>query len=200
MSESEAILVDCVTLHHHYRGRLRTNGVRLSDELSSSQNDSIVLKDVQITAAGKTSPCLECSDITLQKDRILIAMPRDSHERPAAKRLTKFQKKDRHGIVVALPGHLISGVIQLSKGSHSWWNLRESGTVQRFIGITDVTVHNAVFRLMPQSCPVAIVQRDAVEAIELTSSPLKEVSSLEALLEESTRDTLPALDPPQPST
>ena len=183
MSESQAILVDCITLHHLYRGRLQTNGKRLSDELSNAQSDSVVLKDVEITAAGKDAPSLECSEITLLKDRILVAMPRDSHERPVTQRLDKFQKKDRHGIVVVLPGHLMSGVIQLPKGAHSWAHLAKSGTIQRFIGITDVTVHNAVFRLTPQACSVAIFQRDAVEAIELTSAPLRETSPLEALAE-----------------
>jgi hypothetical protein len=183
MSESQAILVDCISLHHHYRGWLRTNGGRLSDELSNVQSDSVVLRDVQITAAGRNTPSLECSELTLLKERILIAMPRDSHERPAAQRLTRFQKKDRHGIVVVLPGHLLSGVIQLPKRSVSWSILRESGALQRFIGITDVTVHSAVFRLMPQTCPVAIVQRDAVEAIELTSAPLQEFWPIEALAE-----------------
>jgi len=182
MSDSQSIFADCITLHHHYRGWLRSSGSRLSDELSNHQTDSVVLKDVEITAAGRNSPSLKCSDITLEKDRILIAMPRDLQERPAAQRLTRFQKKDRHGIVVVLPGHLISGVIQLPKGVHSWRLLKEAGELPRFIGITDVTVHSAVFRLMPESCPVAIVQRDAVEAIELASAPLQEVSGLEALV------------------
>jgi hypothetical protein len=183
MSESQSILVDCITLHHHYRGWLSCNGKRLSDELSCTQSDAVALKDVAITAAGRNAPSLECSEITLLKERILLAMPRDAQERPAAERLSKFQKKDCHGIVVVLPGHLISGVIQLPKGSHSWTVLRKSGAVQRFIGITDVTVHNAVFRLTPEECAVAIVQRDAVEAIELASAPLRELSLVEALAE-----------------
>ena len=183
MAESQSILVDCITLHHHYRGWLYTNGMRLSDELSNGQTESVVLKDVEITAAGKNAPSLECSHLTLLKSRILVAMPRDVHERPATQRLTKFQKKDRHGIVVVLPGHLMSGVIQLPKGAHSWTALKETGAVQRFIGITDVTVHNAVFRLMPRSCSVAIVQRDAVEAIELTASPLREAPPVGVLAE-----------------
>jgi hypothetical protein len=183
MAESQSILVDCITLHHHYRGWLSTNGTRLSDELSSPQNDSVALKDVAITAAGRNAPSLECSEITLLKERILLAMPRDSHERPAGQRLSKFQKKDCHGTVVVLPGHLLSGVIQLPRGTHSWAVLRKSGALQRFIGITDVRVHNAVFRLTPEECPVAIVQRDAVEAIELASAPLRAVSLSETLAE-----------------
>lgn len=180
MAESEAILVDCITLHHHYRGWLRTNGTRLSDELSNTQNDSVVLRDVQITAAGHEVPTLECEEINLQKQRILVAMSQDSHERPPSQRLTKFQKKGRHGVVIALPGHLLSGVMQLPKVSVSWSVLKESGTVPRFVGLTDVTVHNAVFRLTPQFCPVAIVQRDAVEAIQLTVTPLREVAPIMA--------------------
>lgn len=183
MSDSQAILVDCISLHHHYRGWLRTHGNRLSDELSSAKSDSIVLRDVQVTAAGHNVPSLECPDLTLLKERILIAMPQDSHERPAAQRLTKFQRKDRHGIVVALPGHLLSGVIQLPKRSVSWSALKESGAVAPFLGLTDVTVHSAIFRLMPQGCPVAIIQRDAVEAIELTSAPLREAPPIGALAE-----------------
>ncbi len=183
MSESQSILVDFISLHHHYRGLLRTNGARLSDELSDTRSDSLVLKDVQITAAGRNAPSLECSQLTLLKKNILIAMPQDSRERPGTQRLDKFQKRDRHGVVVVLPGHLISGVMQLPSKSVSWSALKESGGVQRFIGLTDVTVHNAVFRLTPQTCPVAIVQRDAVEAIELTSAPLREVSPTEALVE-----------------
>ncbi len=183
MSESQTILVDCITLHHHYRGWLRANGTRLSDELSNGQTDSLILRDVQITAAGHNAPSLECSELTLLKDRILIAMPRDAHERPATQRLDKFQKKDRRGVVVVLPGHLISGVMQLSRTSVSWSAIRESGAVPPFIGLTDVTIHNAVFRLTPQTCPLAIVQRDAVEAIELTAAPLRQASPIEALVE-----------------
>jgi len=183
MSESQAILVDIVSLHHHYRGLLHTNGMRLSDELSNASSDALVLRDVQITPAGRNAAALECSQLTLLKRSILIAMPQDSHERPPTQRLDKFQKRDRHGVVVVLPGHLISGVMQLPKKSVSWSALKESGAVQRFIGLTDVTIHNAVFRLTPQTCPVAIVQRDVVEAIELTSVPLREVSPSEALVE-----------------
>ncbi len=181
MSESQSILVDCITLHHHYRGWMRSNGARLSDELSSTQSDSIVLRDVQITAAGRSAPSLECSELTLMKERILIAMPRDACERSPAERINKFQKKDRHGVVIVLPGHILSGVMQLRKAAVPWSLLKESGALQRFIGLTDVTVHNAVFRLAPKECPVAIIHRDAVEAIELTSSPLKEVTPVGAL-------------------
>ncbi len=183
MSESQAILVDIISLHHHYRGWLRTSGARLSDELSDARSDSLVLRDVQITAAGRNAPSLECSQLTILKSRILIAMPQDSRERPTTQRLDKFQKRERHGVVVVLPGHLISGVMQLPSKSISWSALKEGGAVQRFIGLTDVTVHNAVFRLTPQVCPVAIVQRDAIEAIELTSTPLREVSQTGALVE-----------------
>ena len=182
MSEPQSILVDCISLHHHYRGWLRTNGTRLSDELSNAQSDSIVLRDAQITPAGHSAPLLECSEITLLKERILIALPRGLHERPPGERLNKFQKKDRHGVVVVLPGHIISGVMQLPKAAVSWSLLKESGTVQRFIGLTGATVHNAVFRLTPKDCPVAIVQRDAVEAIELAVSPLRG-GQVEALAE-----------------
>ncbi len=181
MAESQTILVDCITLHHHYRGTVSINGVRLSDLLSDSRSDSIVLKDVRITAAGHSVPSLECSQLTLQKDRILIAMPQGQNDRPATQRLDKFQKKDHHGVVVVLPGHILSGVIQLPKASVSWSGLRESGTVQRYFGLTDVTVHNAVFRLAPQNCPLAIIQRDAVEAVELTSAPLRETPPAEAI-------------------
>lgn len=181
MSESQSILVDCITLHHHYRGWLRTNGVRLSDELSNMQSDSIVLRDVQITAAGHSAPSLKCADLTLMKDRILIAMPRDTCEGSPGGRINKFQKKDRHGVVIVLPGHLLSGVMQLRKVAVPWPLLKESGSLQRFIGVTGVTIHNAVFRLTPKECPVAIIQRDAVEAIELTTSPLKESLPAEAL-------------------
>ncbi len=183
MSESQAILVDFISLHHHYRGWLRTSGARLSDELSDARTDSLVLRDVQITAAGRSAPSLECAQLTLLKERILIAMPQDSRERPPTQRLDKFQKRDRHGVVVVLPGHLVSGVMQLPSKSVSWSALKESGCVQRFIGLTDVTVHNAVFRLTPETCPVAIVQRDAVEAIELTPTALREASPTEALAE-----------------
>ncbi len=189
MSESQAILVDCISLHHHYRGWLRAGGGRLSDELSDARSDSLVLRDVKITAAGRNAPSLECSELTLLKERILIAMPQDSHERPAVQRLTRFQKKERHGIVVALPGHLLSGIIHLPSRALSWSVLRESGAVSRFMGITDVTVHNAVFRLMPQNCPVAIVQRDAVEAIELTAAPLRDVAPIESLVEQHSMHT-----------
>ena len=181
MSDSQTILVDCITLHHHYRGWLRLNGMRLSDQLSDKRTDSIELRDVQITAAGHKAPSLECSQLTLLKERILIAMPRDSQERPSSQRLNKFQKKDRRGAIVVLPGHLLSGVMQLPKMAYSWSLLKEGGTLQPFIGLTNVTVHNAVFRLTPQSCSVAIVQRDAVEAIELTSAPLQAASSPEVL-------------------
>lgn len=184
MSESPAILVDCISLHHHYRGWLQTSGARLSDELSNARSDSLVLRDVSITAAGRNAPTLECSELTVEKERILIAMPQDLHERPAAQRLNKFQKKDRRGTVVVLPGHLLSGIIQLPKGSVSWSVLRKSGAVQPFIGLTDVTVHSAVFRLTPKNCPVAIVQRDAVEAIELTTAPLRDISPSETLVEQ----------------
>ncbi|MHB8902914.1 MAG: hypothetical protein ACYC6Y_29490 [Thermoguttaceae bacterium] len=177
----ESILVDCISLHHHYRGWLRTNGTRLSDELNKSQSDFVTLREVQITAAGHTAPLLECSELTLLKERILIAMPHGDRDAPPAERINKFQKKDRHGVVVVLPGHVISGVMQLPRTAGTWSLLRESGVVQRFIGLTGATVHNAVFRLAPKECAVAIIQRDAVEAIELTAGPLKDAPSLDAL-------------------
>lgn len=179
MTESQSVLVDCITLHHHYRGWLNTNGARISDELSRTASDIITLKDVQITGAAHNTPSVECSVLTLQKNRILVAMPRDSHEQSSGQRINKFQKKDRRGVVVILPGHILSGVVQLPKTSASWTALKENGTVQPFFGLTDVTVHNAVFRLTPQHCPVAIVQRDAVEAIEIAASSMRETSLIE---------------------
>ena len=184
MTESQSVLVDCITLHHLYRGWLDTNGNRISDELSSVASDFITLKDVQITGAARNTPSVECSVLTLQKNRILVAMPRDSHERSGNQRINKFQKKDRRGVVVVLPGHILSGVVQLPKTSASWTAIRKNGAVQPFFGLTDVTVHNAVFRLTPHHCPVAIVQRDAVEAIEIAASSLSEPSLVEAFAEE----------------
>jgi hypothetical protein len=46
-----------------------------------------------------------------------------------------------------------------------------------------VTIHNAVFRLTPKTCPVAIVQREAVEAIEFVAAPSREASPLATLAE-----------------
>jgi hypothetical protein len=182
MSESQALLVDFITLHHHYRGRLRNKGVRLSDEMSDARTDCLVLRDVQITAAGKNTPAIECEELSLEKRSILVAIPQNGGQTPA-QRLSKFQKKQRHGVVVVLPGHLMSGVMQVPRASVYWSTLKESGVLQPFIGLTNATIHNAVFRLTPRSCPVAVVQRDAIEAIEFASAPLSEMSTMEALAE-----------------
>jgi hypothetical protein len=107
----------------------------------------------------------------LKKKDLLLVIPRGSHEAPIRRR-NNYQKKERYGAVIALPGLVISGIVHLPPRASPWILLDKNAALPRFFGLTDVTIHSSIHRSAPAQCQTAILQRDAIESMQLTDKPL----------------------------
>jgi hypothetical protein len=171
--EETATQVDMVTEHHHYSGRIITRGVRLSDILSDTRLEVLEMHDTVLRAEGSRSTELRCGRIFLKKKDLLLVIPKGSHEAPIRRR-NNYQKRDRYGALIAMPGLIVSGIVHLPSRASPWLLLDDNAGLPRFFGLTNVTVHSSIHRSAPTQCPTAILQRDAIQSVQLTDKPLPE--------------------------
>jgi hypothetical protein len=163
--------VDVITEHHHYAGRIVTGGVRLSDILSDTRLDVLEMHDTVLRGEGARSTELRCGQMFLKKNALLLVIPQGSHEAPIRRR-NNYQKKERYGAVIALPGLVISGIVHLPPRASPWILLDENAALPRFFGLTQVTIHSSIHPSVPSQCPTAILYRDAIQSVQLTDKPL----------------------------
>ena len=171
-SEQKTTTVDAITLHHHYSGSMVTAGVRLSDVLSDGNLEVVEMRDVTIRSGGARSSELRCEELFLRKIDLLMVIPTGRHEAPTRRR-NNYQKKDRFGAVIVMPGLIVSGIIHLPSRATVRMLFDDSG-LSRFVGLTEVTVHSSTFGLTPSQCPTAIIRRWNIESVQLTARPLPE--------------------------
>lgn len=163
--EDHTALIDVVTASHRYSGRLVSRGYRVADVLCDTQTDIVQMFDVVVTSAGGSSS-IRCGDLLLTKEQILLALPRGGHEAPA-RRLNKFTRQDQYQAIVVVPGHILSGLIHLPPRTTSATLLAKDVSLPNFLAMTQVTVHDGPGGLMPAACPVALIRRAMISAVEL---------------------------------
>jgi hypothetical protein len=171
--EQAATPVDVITHHHHYSGLVRTEGVRLADILSDCRLEVLEMHETVLRTEGVRSAELRCGQILLKKKELLLAIPKGSYEAPV-RRHNNYQKKERYGAVITMPGLLLSGVVHLPPRATPWMLLDDQAGLPRFFGVTNVTVHGSIHRFTPSQCDTVILHRELIEGVQLTERPLPE--------------------------
>ncbi len=163
--------VDLITQHHHYSGLVLTRGLRLADVLSDARLGVLEIQEAVLRTEGVRPAELRCGQVFLKKRDLLLVLPKGSYEAPV-RRCNYYQKKERYGAVVAMPGLLLSGVLHLPARANPWMLLDEDSGMAPFFGMTDVTVHGSIHRFAPSECDTAILRRGSIQALQLTEKPL----------------------------
>lgn len=170
-TEQAATPVDVITQHHHYSGLVVTRGVRVADILSDSRTDVLEMHDTVLRAEGVRPMELRCGEVLLKKNDFLLVIPKGTHEAPVRRR-NNYQKKDRYGALITMPGLVLSGVIYLPPRATPWFLLDKNTGLTRFFGMTGVTVLNSIHRFTPSQSDTVILHRDWIQAVQLTERPL----------------------------
>ncbi|MHC4405480.1 MAG: hypothetical protein ACYTG0_38020 [Planctomycetota bacterium] len=171
--EKPITAVDLFTQHHHYSGQIVSRGVRLSDILSDGRLNVVEIDDTLLRTEGVRSTELQCGKVFVKKADLLLVIPRGEYEAPE-RRLNNYRRKDRYGAVVAIPGMVLSGVVYLPPRPSPWMLLDDNAGLPRFFGMTEVTVHGSIHAYAPPECETVILQRHAIESVQLTAKPLPE--------------------------
>src|SRR5262245_13870396 len=138
-----SVSAEIFTQFHRYVGQVSTRGGRLADFLNNATTEVVEMCDVQVTEPTNplTQP-LECEQLHVKKDAILIAVPTGTYEAPA-RRLYSYIEKNHYKAHVVLPGCRLVGTLHLPDRANRWLLLCESSTSPSFIPITDVEVQFA---------------------------------------------------------
>jgi len=188
MSNDEAtILVDVITRDCWYSGSVVHRGFRLTDILNDGTSDILTMFDAVTGIVGTGTANVRWKQVLLRKDRVLMAIPKGSHEAPIRRR-NNYLEKNQYGAMIVLPGHLISGIVHLPSRGKPAMLLEENSTLSGFMPVTDVTVHNSNHDFAATRFNVAIIQRRFIESVQLTlqrlpkrESPVAESGATESV-------------------
>src|SRR3990172_274881 len=163
---------DVFTHHHRYSGQVATRGNRLSDLLNDPTAEILEMSDVTVSQpANKHSSAIQCGQVLLKKETILLAVPTGSYEAPR-RRAFNFVEKHRYAARVVVPGHTLVGTLYLPSRANAWMLMRETGNLSSFMPITDVMVQFAIPGADPIPIDVVIFRRGFIESISLSETPL----------------------------
>ena len=174
--EQETVLAELITQNHRYSGAIEVQGRRLADVLSDARLDILEMQQVLMTGAGARPVEIRCGQVLIKKKDVLIALPRGVYEAPVRRR-NNYKKKQRFGAMVVLCGYTLSGVIYLPARTRPWALIDPKSELSNFFGLTDVTLHGSPNSLIPSHSDTAIIQRQAIEAMQLSAQPLPEPSA-----------------------
>jgi hypothetical protein len=163
--------IEVITRHCRYSGLLETRGRRVSDVLSDAGTDLVELRDTVIGVAGVASADVHCEHIVLRKSEILMVIPKGKYEAPI-RRHAMYVEKPRYGVMVVLPGHVLSGIMHLSARANPLVLLDEDNSLPRFVALTDATVHASSHDLGESHFDVLILRRASIESVQLMARPL----------------------------
>ncbi len=174
--EQEIVLAELVTRNHRYSGAIEVQGRRLADVLSDARLDILEMQQVLVTSTGARSVEIRCGQMLIKKKDVLIALPHGVYEAPLRRR-NNYRKKKRFGAMIVLSGYTLSGIIYLPARTKPWALIDQKSELPNFFGLTDVTLHGSPNSLVPSHCDTAIIQRHAIEAMQLSAQPLPEPSA-----------------------
>lgn len=170
-ADQPSTAADVITLDHRYAGLIMTGGRRLADVLSAPDFDVIEMRDALVESPGPRAPDIRCQHLLVAKKDILMVIPQGSHEAPI-RRHNNYQSKESYGVVVVLPGYILTAVAHLPRRANPWMLIDDSAGLPSFFGLTDVTVHTSPYGLVPPHCDTVIVHRRRIESVELSDRPL----------------------------
>ena len=169
--DQEITPVEVITRHCRYTGSLATRGHRVSDVLGDSNTQILEMRETLTRVVGTGSTDVRWKQVYLKKDRILMVIPKGSYEAPS-RRCNKYVDKPRYGAMVIIPGNVLSGILHLPPRATPLMLLDEDSTLPRFMGMTDVTMHNSIHGVGGSHFDVVILRRLSIESVQLTSQPL----------------------------
>ena len=165
------IAVELITEHHHYSGLVHAEGRRLADVLADHNLDILEMNQVTLNTIGARPVELKLEKMMVKKDHVLMAIPKGAYEAPVS-RSNNYQKKRRHSATIVLAGHVLSCVIYMPKLLKPWALVDQKSDLPAFFGVTDVTLHSSSHDLIPEKCDTAIIRRQAIESMEVSSMTL----------------------------
>ena len=163
--------VAVITRDHRYSGMLANRDFRIADILNDHNSDLLEMYDVLAIGTGTPAREVRFDQVVLKKDAVLLVVPQGTHEAPARRR-NRYVERDRYGAMIGLPGYILSGVLHLPSMPIPSLLLAENSMLQNFLGMTNTTTHSSLHGLLPTQCDVVIVQRRAIESVQLTAQPL----------------------------
>jgi hypothetical protein len=180
--DSLMVSAEIYTQFHRYVGRVATRGSRLADFLNNATTEVIEMNDIRVTQpTNPLAQALECEQLHLKKDAILVAVPTGHYEAPA-RRLYSYVEKNHRFAHVVLPGCRLVGTVHLPDRGDHWHLLCQSSTTPSFIPITDVEVQFAAGDTEKVRIKVAIFRRQHIESLFIGKRPdglhsLQEISA-----------------------
>jgi hypothetical protein len=165
------IATELITEHHHYAGLVHADRCRLADVLADHNLRVLEMNQVTLNAIGAQGIELKLEKMLVKKDHVLMAIPKGAYEAPIS-RANNYRKKDRHSATIVLAGHVLSCVIYLPALSKPWALVDQKSDLPAFFGVTDVTFHSSSHALIPEKCDTAIIRREAIESMEVSSMML----------------------------
>ncbi|MBN2473461.1 MAG: hypothetical protein JXB62_02545 [Pirellulales bacterium] len=181
--EQTTTSVDVITGQCWYTGEVTTRGFRVADVLNDATVDTLTMRDTVTGLIGNGSASVRWNLLYLRKSGIFMVIPKGTHEAPI-RRANNYVAKDRFGAMIALPGHLLSGIVHLPSRSTPLTLLEEGSTLSPFLALTEVTVHSSTHNLAASRLGVVLVQRRAIESVQLTAQRLPKREAAAAPAEE----------------
>ena len=170
--DSALVSADIFTQHHRFSGLVSTRGKRLQDFLNDPTTEMLEMRGVRVTQPTNShSDPVECSQLLLKKDAIILAIPTGSYEAPA-RRVYSYVEKEIYQAQVTVPGYGMVGLLHLPARANHWLLMSEGGTTPSFVAITDVTVRFAARDLEPLHTKVVIFCRHYIESLHLAERPM----------------------------
>jgi hypothetical protein len=169
--DSSLVSAEVFTQFHRYVGQVATRGCRLADFLNNASTEVIEMHDVRVNQpANPVSKPLECAQLHLKKDAILMAVPTGHYEAPA-RRIYSYVEKNHYLSHVVLPGCRLVGTLHLPDRANRWLLLSDSSTTPSFIPITDVEVQFTGVDAEKLQMKVAIFRRQHIESLFIGQLP-----------------------------
>ena len=169
--QNTIIAADLITEHHHYSGLVHAEGRRLADVLGDHNLNVLEMHQVTLTTIRTEPFKFKLERVLVKKDHVLMAIPKGSYEAPIS-RSNNYRKKGQHDATIVLAGHVLNCVVHMPALVKPWALVDNESDLPAFFGVTDVTLHSTSQAVVPARCETAIIRRQAIESIELSTVPL----------------------------
>jgi hypothetical protein len=161
-----ATSVEVFTPSCHCHGKVFNRNLCLAEFLSDPASDLLRVADASLQLHGSHSNRFRCAEVLVRKSEVLMTIPLGQGQ-PPLRRVGPRPKKNRHGVLLVLPGHVLMGIVQLPERSDPLALLSQGSTLSSFVGLTDAVLYNAASGEASRNFEVAIVRRASIEAIYL---------------------------------
>lgn len=166
-SESPMARITVFTRSHRYCGLVETRGYRVADLLNDGNTAVLPTKDVAIADNRKREAEFHCEELLLRKRDILVALLSGEHEAPVRRNNNRTPRR-HYGAVILLPGLAISGIAHMPGRVLPQTLVQDGSILPPFLAVTNVDFHSSVYEGLPAETTLAVVQRECIEAYQLS--------------------------------